>query len=66
MKARIVALANTALVAPLALGDNEGWGIGPGSAQTDSELLDAIDRGNYLAHSPDVSAAPQSIHRNRI
>ncbi|KJA18905.1 hypothetical protein HYPSUDRAFT_44749 [Hypholoma sublateritium FD-334 SS-4] len=47
MKDRIVALANTALVSPLALGDNEGWGIGPGAAQTDSELLDAIDRGNY-------------------
>ena len=47
MKDRIVALANTALVAPLALGDNEGWGIGPGAAQADSELLDAIDRGNY-------------------
>lgn len=47
MKDRIVELANKAIVAPLALGDNEAWGIGPGAEQTDVELLDAIDRGNY-------------------
>lgn len=47
MKDRIVALANTALTAPLGLGDSPTWHIGPGTEQSDAELLDAIDRGNY-------------------
>jgi 3'(2'), 5'-bisphosphate nucleotidase len=47
MKDRIVGLANEALTAELGLGDNQGWGIGPGQEQPDAELLDAIDRGNF-------------------
>ncbi|KAH9475027.1 3'(2'),5'-bisphosphate nucleotidase [Psilocybe cubensis] len=47
MKDRIVALANEAITAELGLGDNANWGIGPGQAKSDTELLDAIDRGNY-------------------
>ncbi|KDR73086.1 hypothetical protein GALMADRAFT_252533 [Galerina marginata CBS 339.88] len=47
MKARVVALANEALTEELGLGDNEGWGIGPGKERTDEQLLDAIDRGNF-------------------
>ncbi|PPR07661.1 hypothetical protein CVT24_003829 [Panaeolus cyanescens] len=51
LKDRIVSLANEALTSELALGDNKDWGIGPGSEQTDAELLDAIDRGNYEGSS---------------
>lgn len=47
MKDRIVGLANEAITADLGLGDNKNWGIGPGQAKSDAELLDAIDRGNY-------------------
>ena len=47
MKDRIVKLANEALTYELELGDNRSWGIGPGEQQSDSRLLDAIDRGNY-------------------
>jgi len=47
MKDRIVALANEALTLELAIGDNKNWGIGPGEEKTDSEILDAIDRGNH-------------------
>jgi len=42
-----VELAAEALNAPLALGDQAEWGIGPGNSKTAEELLDAIDRGNY-------------------
>lgn len=47
MKDRIVELANEAITADLGLGDNANWGIGPGQAKSDTEILDAIDRGNY-------------------
>ncbi|KAF8962865.1 hypothetical protein BDZ97DRAFT_1702081 [Flammula alnicola] len=47
MKDRIIELANEALTAELGLGDSRVWGIGPGEARTEAELLDAIDRGNY-------------------
>jgi 3'(2'), 5'-bisphosphate nucleotidase len=40
-------LANQALEGDLALGEMSEWGIGPGQAKTEEELLDAIDRGNY-------------------
>ncbi|KAF8628180.1 hypothetical protein AX15_004061 [Amanita polypyramis BW_CC] len=44
---RIIELANEALTAELVLGDNAGWGIGPGRERSSAELLDAIDRGNH-------------------
>ena len=47
MKDRIVELANEGLTYELELGDNRNWGIGPGEQQSDEQLLDAIDRGNY-------------------
>ncbi|KAF9014028.1 hypothetical protein BDQ17DRAFT_1386580 [Cyathus striatus] len=47
MRDRIIDLANEALTAELALGDNVEWGIGPGHAQSTEQLLDAIDRGNH-------------------
>ena len=47
MKDRIVELTNEALTSELELGDNRSWGIGPGEQQSDAQLLDAIDRGNY-------------------
>jgi 3'(2'), 5'-bisphosphate nucleotidase len=47
LRTRIVELANDALSADMALGDNAGWGIGPGQSRTIDELLDAIDRGNH-------------------
>ncbi|TEB17863.1 3',5'-bisphosphate nucleotidase [Coprinellus micaceus] len=47
MRERIVELANDALTAPLAAGDNVAWGIGPGAHRTSDEILEAIDRGNH-------------------
>ncbi|KIL61402.1 hypothetical protein M378DRAFT_167047 [Amanita muscaria Koide BX008] len=47
LRERIVDLANKTLAGELELGDNEGWGIGPGQQQSASYLLDAIDRGNH-------------------
>ncbi|KAF8634519.1 hypothetical protein AX17_004192 [Amanita inopinata Kibby_2008] len=47
LRERIVALANDALTAELEIGDNVGWGIGPGRERSASEILDAIDRGNH-------------------
>lgn len=47
LRDRVVELANHALVADLALGDNVQWGIGPGSQRTSEQLLEAIDRGNF-------------------
>lgn len=47
MRDRVVELANEALTADLALGDNVQWGIGPGQARTAEDLLSAIDRGTY-------------------
>ena len=47
MKDRIVELANEALTYELESGDNRSWGIGPGEQQSDTRLLDAIDRGKY-------------------
>lgn len=47
MRDRVVELANEALTAELALGDNVQWGIGPGQARSAEELLGAIDRGTY-------------------
>ncbi|KAG6827108.1 hypothetical protein H0H92_013179 [Tricholoma furcatifolium] len=47
LRDRIIALANEALIGELGLGDNPGWGIGPGQQQTTEQLLDAIDRGNH-------------------
>ncbi len=47
MKDRVIELANQALTADLVPGDNADWGIGPGSALSADELLDAIDRGNF-------------------
>ncbi|KAF9530735.1 3,5-bisphosphate nucleotidase HAL2 [Crepidotus variabilis] len=51
MRERIISLANEALTSELMLGDNPTWGIGPGTAKSDSEILDAIDRGNYQGGS---------------
>ncbi|KAG6818981.1 hypothetical protein H0H93_016675 [Arthromyces matolae] len=48
LRDRIVELANEALVYELGHGDNAEWGIGPGAQQTTEQLLDAIDRGNYV------------------
>lgn len=47
MRDRIVELANDALVAPLAPGDDDSWGIGPGKERTTDQILEAIDRGNH-------------------
>ena len=47
LRGRIVELANEALTANLATGDNGEWGIGPGKERSAEELLDAIDRGNH-------------------
>jgi len=47
MRDRVVELANEALTADLAMGDNVQWGIGPGQTRTAEELLSAIDRGTY-------------------
>ncbi|KAI9068726.1 3',5'-bisphosphate nucleotidase [Trametes sanguinea] len=47
LKDRIIQLANETLTAPLAPGEKEEWGLGPSQAQTEEQLLDAIDRGNY-------------------
>ena len=47
LRSRIVDLANEALTKDLALGDQDQWGIGPGQARNEKELLDAIDRGNH-------------------
>ena len=43
--ARIVALANEALMADLRAGETADWGLGPGKECTPEQLLDAIDRG---------------------
>ncbi|KAM6492359.1 hypothetical protein JOM56_012083 [Amanita muscaria] len=47
LRERIVGLANEYLTGELELGDNKGWGIGPGQQRSASYLLDAIDRGNH-------------------
>ncbi|KAF8736949.1 hypothetical protein AX14_013682 [Amanita brunnescens Koide BX004] len=47
LRGRIVELANEALTAELATGDDGEWGIGPGKERSADELLDAIDRGNH-------------------
>ncbi|KAF7983613.1 hypothetical protein HWV62_20530 [Athelia sp. TMB] len=47
LRSRIVELANEALQEDLAPGDNGQWGIGPGTAQSEAQLLDVIDRGSY-------------------
>ncbi|KAL0947948.1 hypothetical protein HGRIS_010577 [Hohenbuehelia grisea] len=47
LRSRVIELANEALTADLALGDNAEWGIGPGQAKSPEQLLDAIDRGNF-------------------
>ncbi|KAF5334191.1 hypothetical protein D9611_014493 [Ephemerocybe angulata] len=47
MRDRIVGLANDALKAPLAAGDDAAWGVGPGKELTANGILDAIDRGNH-------------------
>lgn len=47
LRTRVVDLANEALTKELALGDQDQWGIGPGQAQTEEQILTAIDRGNY-------------------
>lgn len=47
LKSRVVELANEALCAELAMGDNVQWGIGPGQERSPEVLLDAIDRGTY-------------------
>jgi len=47
MRNRVIDLANEALTADLAMGDNVQWGIGPGQTQSAEELLSAIDRGTY-------------------
>jgi 3'(2'), 5'-bisphosphate nucleotidase len=47
LRERIVDLANETLTSELELGDNKGWGVGPGQQRSASYLLDAIDRGNH-------------------
>ncbi|KAL7277975.1 hypothetical protein ACG7TL_007928 [Trametes sanguinea] len=47
LKDRIIQLANETLTAPLVPGEKEEWGLGPSQQQTEEQLLDAIDRGNY-------------------
>ncbi|KAJ2932406.1 hypothetical protein H1R20_g4720, partial [Candolleomyces eurysporus] len=51
MRDRIISLANDALTAPLAAGDDPLWGVGPGRDQSADQLLDAIDRGNHTGGS---------------
>lgn len=47
LRSRIVDLANDALEGELGSGEMSGWGIGPGQAKTEDELLDSIDRGRF-------------------
>ncbi|KAM6493960.1 hypothetical protein JOM56_010321 [Amanita muscaria] len=42
LRERIVNLANETLMGELELGDNKGWGIGPGRKRSASYLLDAM------------------------
>jgi len=51
LRNRIVSLTTKALSAELGIGENVEWGIGPGHTRTSTELLDAIDRGNYYGGS---------------
>ena len=51
MRDRIVSLANDALTAPLAAGEDPLWGVGPGKDQSADQLMDAIDRGNHAGGS---------------
>lgn len=47
LRDKIVSLANEALTEDLGIGENVEWGLGPGKHRTASQLLDAIDKGNY-------------------
>ncbi len=48
MRERVVELANAALTAELAIGDDARWGIGPGTEHSAEQLLSAVDRGNHI------------------
>ncbi|EIW77603.1 3(2),5-bisphosphate nucleotidase HAL2 [Coniophora puteana RWD-64-598 SS2] len=47
MRARVAQLANDAITAPLVEGEDAAWGLGPGKEQTETQLLDTVDRGNH-------------------
>ncbi|KAJ2982384.1 hypothetical protein NUW54_g10760 [Trametes sanguinea] len=60
LKDRIIQLANETLTAPLVPGEKEEWGLGPSQAQTEEQLLDAIDRGNYEGGRTGPASKPDS------
>lgn len=65
LRDRVVELANHALVADLALGDNVQWGIGPGSQRTSEQLLEAIDRGNFEGGKSGRTSLPRSVSNHK-
>ena len=48
LRERIIALANEYIEKGLEGDEKAEWGIGPGKARSGTDLLDAIDRGNFM------------------
>jgi hypothetical protein len=62
LRNKIVELANAALTADVALGDDVEWGNGPGRIRTADEIMAAIDRGGYCGGRQGRKSSTLSIY----
>lgn len=61
LRERIITLANEYIEKELEEGEMAEWGIGPGKAKSGTDLLDAIDRGNFTGGRTGRKCTPRLI-----